>query len=1007
MTEALGIVGAVLLEPLLDPASRTWAPALLASFVVALAVTGRPGALVARWTHASSLLDLQILLARLLLGLVIGLPGFGTALAIAVAVARGLDRALFTPELGAVSPVVLSLGYSVALFLASDASRFALHLALHRIGPLWELHQVHHSAEVLTPVTFHRVHPVESALYEVRGALVTGLLAGVAFWLFRGAAQELVFVGVNAVGLALNVATGNLRHSHVWLRFGRLEQWLLSPAQHQLHHAIDGDSANYGTWLAAWDRLAGTLVLAPAEPPAAYGLREPNHDPHDVVSALISPLLAALRPLRTLFTAVGALFAGRAIAEEPADDDDLDVIIVEAPGSTPRVAGAAHVIDEEELERFAYDDFGRIVARVPGVQVRGEDGFGLRPNIGIRGANSDRSAKVTLLEDGVPLAPAPYAAPAAYYFPMPSRLVGVEVFKGPAATRQGPQTIGGAVNVLTRRVPTKSEGALDLAYGGWSTFRAHAWGGTGNERRGVLVEFAELQSEGFKHLPDGGPTGFRRTDAMVKARLATAASAPTFQALELKLGVGRELSNETYLGLSNADFADDPYQRYAASAGDEMAWTRGQAELAWTVRRGPTELRAVAYASRLDRTWTKLNRFAGGPDLHDLLGSEPGGASAVFLDVLRGEADSEGPDQLLMIGTNERHFQSGGVQVAARRRDDGEQWSNQLDAQVRVHVDDVVRRHTESSAAMHGGALDATGDEVVTLDSATGARGLSASLHDELQLGAFHVLPGFRVESVASWADGATDPTRWIALPGLSLHVEPTEDVAIFGGAHRGFSPVSPGAGADVEPETALSYELGARATAAESHVELIGFASDYANITGQCTLSGGCDPGDLDRQFNGGRALVAGLEALVAQRWHLPAHHDLSVEATYGLTRAVFKTGFQSDFPQFGTVSAGDALPYVAAHQGGLTVVHEHERGGVGVAVRARSAMWDTAGDDGLRIPGYVALDLNGDLALTDHALLYVSATNVLGGGALESYRPFGARPAAPTHVMVGIRVR
>jgi Fe(3+) dicitrate transport protein len=1012
MTDALALVGEALVEPLLDPASRTWAPALLASLVIAVLLGGPSALRLVTWTHPSSRVDLQVLLVRQLLSLVLALPSFGTALALAVFVARTLDRALFVPDLS-VPPLALTLGYSIALFVLSDASRFALHLALHRVAPLWQLHQVHHSAEVLTPLTFHRVHPVESALYEVRGALVTGLLGGVAYWLFRGSAQELTLLGVNAFALVVNVVSGNLRHSHVWLRFGdRAERWLLSPAQHQLHHAVDRDDVNFGTWLACWDRLAGTLVVAPADPPAAYGLAAPNHDPHDLVSALVAPVLGALRPLRPWVAATAALVSVRASAQDAVETDeegeDLDVIIVEAPDGTPRVAGAAHVIDETELERFAYDDFGRIVARVPGVQIRGEDGFGLRPNIGIRGANSDRSAKITLLEDGVPLAPAPYAAPAAYYFPMPSRLVGVEVFKGPAATRHGPQTIGGAVNVLTRRVPTETAGALDLAYGGWSTFRGHLWAGAGNARRGVLVELAEVQSDGFKHLPDGGPTGFRRGDAMLKARLATAASAPRFQALELKLGVGGEQSNETYLGLSPSDFSADPYQRYAASAGDVMGWSRGQAELAWTLRDGPLELRAVAYGSTLHRSWTKLNRFAGGPDLHDLLADDPSGAAAVFLDVLRGASDGEGPDQVLMIGTNDRALRNGGVRVSARRQDHGEGWSNQLDVQAGVHVDDVARLHTERGSEMRGGALVPTGaDAVVTLDSATQARAITASVHDDLRIGVVHALPGVRVERIETWADGYPDPTRLVALPGMSILLEPTPSLALFAGAHRGFSPVAPGSAAGVEPETAVSYELGGRATPGESHVELIGFVSDYANITGQCTLSGGCAPDDLDRQFNGGRALVAGLEALVAQRVLLPRHHTLSVEATYGLTHGTFRTGFQSDFTQFGTVTAGDPLPYVAAHQGGLALVHEHTLGGVGVALRGRSAMWDTAGRDGLRIPGYVALDVNGDLALSDQLSVYAAATNLIGGGALESHRPFGARPSAPAQVMVGVRVR
>ena len=99
----------------------------------------------------------------------------------------------------------------------------------------------------------------------------------------------------------------------------------------------------------------------------------------------------------------------------------------------------------KKVGTFELDNIETVLQQVPWISTRNEDGFGLRPNIGIRGANSDRSAKITLMEDGIPLAPAPYAAPAAYYFPMSTRVVGVEVFKGPAATRFGPHTIGGAL----------------------------------------------------------------------------------------------------------------------------------------------------------------------------------------------------------------------------------------------------------------------------------------------------------------------------------------------------------------------------------------------------------------------------------------------------------------------------------------------------------------------------------------------------------------------------------
>src|SRR5262249_48608063 len=122
-------------------------------------------------------------------------------------------------------------------------------------------------------------------------------------------------------------------------------------------------------------------------------------------------------------------------------------------------------LTEKELDQDEQSDPNQVLLRMPGVQVRQEDGFGLRPNIGIRGTDSERSRQITLMEDGVLFAPAPYSAPAAYYFPLITRMTGVEVFKGPATIAYGPYTVGGAVNLITRDIPEGSAGGTDISYG--------------------------------------------------------------------------------------------------------------------------------------------------------------------------------------------------------------------------------------------------------------------------------------------------------------------------------------------------------------------------------------------------------------------------------------------------------------------------------------------------------------------------------------------------------------
>ena len=1034
---------AALAEPLTSSASRTWWPFLLVAALVAVAFevhrTGlrhtsiRAALGVPLWSTRSAVLDVQLLAVRQLLSLLGLLPRLGAAWLIATTGVRLLDRLVGPPELVAPPTLVLHAAYTLALFVLWDGSRYLLHRAMHTLPMLWQFHQVHHSAEVLTPLTFHRVHPVEAILYELRGVLVTGALAGSAFWLWRGEAVAFTVLGVDAVGFVLSGLTGNLRHSHVWLRFGpRVEGWLLSPAQHQLHHAADGGAGcNYGVWLACWDRLSGSLRLAGPTPPNRLGLLdgESNHG-QNLASALAGPFVGAWRSLRRS-TLAGRVALGLAalvptgaqaedVEEEAAEEapergTGSEEMIVTAGGSKPMVGGAAHEIDEATLERYEQDDIHKVLARVPGVYVRGEEGFGLRPNIGMRGASSDRSAKVTLLEDGVPLAPAPYAAPAAYYFPLTTRMSGVEVFKGPSAIAYGPQTIGGAVNLLTRDVPEGQDGALDAGVGAFSTVKLHGWGGMSDDRRGFVVEGAHLSSGGYKELDGGGPTGFERQDVLVKGKLLFAGENSDHEVL-LKLGFGRERSHETYLGLTLEDFAENPYRRYAASQRDEMSWQHTQESLSWTAHVGGTvAVQTVAYHNWLDRSWTKFNGFAGGVDIHDLLLSPDAGQAATYVAILRGEEDTATADQVLLLGTNARTFHNYGVQSVAKVWAGSETFSNLAELGVRLHGDRALRLHTERPYQMFSGAMIATGGATeTTLDSDSDVKALSGHLRDTLTVGRFVFVPGVRVEHIVT-SDGNSDTgpldpqARTIGLPGMAFSAEATPWLMAFAGVHRGFSPVAPGSDPDQEPETAWNAEVGARANPGRTYVEVVGFGSAYDNIQGQCTLSAGCVD-DVERQYNGGEALVAGAESVLTHTVPLP--HDLKLvgSASYTFTWSQFQSGFVSDFPLWGTVSAGDRLPYVPEHQGGFELVVESPRASLGVTGALRGDMRDVAGQGSIpeeeRIPATAVFDLAADVRATDQLKVYLQVRNFTDAATVESLRPFGARPGAPLTVMVGVKV-
>jgi len=292
-------------------------------------------------------------------------------------------------------------------------------------------------------------------------------------------------------------------------------------------------------------------------------------------AAVAASLLVAAAPASVLADDAAAL-----LEEMPALPAALDRIVVTASRIDVRdVAGSVQFLDDAVLEQHSYADINRTLRQVPGLNIVEEEGFGIRPSIGIRGSGTDRNSKIAVMEDGVPIAPAPYSAPSAYYFPRTPRMHAIEVSKGPAAIKYGPQTVAGAVGMYSTPIPGEPGGGpagfARLTGGEYGTLRGHGIVGgyvktEGGYDVGLSLETLQERSDGFKELDSGGDTGFRIQDYVAKLALRSSAGAERPQSLELKLQYSDEASDETYLGLALEDFRAEPYRRYRSSQLDEM-----------------------------------------------------------------------------------------------------------------------------------------------------------------------------------------------------------------------------------------------------------------------------------------------------------------------------------------------------------------------------------------------------------------------------------------------------
>ncbi len=733
------------------------------------------------------------------------------------------------------------------------------------------------------------------------------------------------------------------------------------------------------------------------------------------------------------------------LAEQPLDIGEVVVTARESltggPGGIRDLPGSAHYLGPEELQTFADNDVLRALRTVPGVNVQEEDGYGLRPNIGLRGTGSERSEKITVMEDGVLIAPAPYAAPAAYYFPTLGRMDGVEVRKGASQIKYGPYTTGGALNLLSRPIPTEASAYFEGFVGQDEARNLHLWAGQAWRNVGVVVETYQANVSGFKRLAgfEDADTGFDKQDYLAKLRVNTNPSAPVYQSLTLKLSYTDEISNETYLGLTEQDFAATPFLRYAGSQVDEMDAEHSQVQLRHVAVFSPRfDVTTTAYRNTFARNWYKLDKVRDG-----LVDDEDEGALTdaivsissildrpdAFADefaVLRGNL--EGEDRLdagrLYVKANNREYLSYGVQSIAGFSFDAGPMEAEVEAGLRWHRDEMDRFQWVDGYAINEGVMTLTeaGTPGTESNRIEQAEAFAAFTQADLGIGRLTLTPGVRVEHVTLSRDdfGKTDPERTGAdlserdntvtavIPGLGVSYEITPTLIAFGGVHRGFAP--PNSKEGVEPEQSVNVEVGGRYDTPTLSVQTAAFLNSYQNLLGSdLAAAGGGGSTDL---FNGGEARVLGLE--LATSVDLARVLDLGslklpARLAYTYTDAEFRNAFESEFGPWGTVAVGDELPYVARHQATATLGAEWSRYSIETRAFYVGPMRTEAGQGAIpenrEIESHLVFDIAADVFVGRGATVFASVRNVFDEVYVAARRPAGLRPGLPQTFLLGVR--